>query len=174
MTTTKVYISATLFNKLIRERQKGVYQSRLGLLVQNSKGLCIEWIPLPISEEHGCSVMPGVDAEDIIRAYVRISGRKANNQVLGYGYISSIAGPIPGQSDVGGDLWGTQQGIPFIQFTPTQTIGHVVKQRSGYESEIEVAVVQDDFDPKKKTKTATKVASKHKQTKQRGTHGTDR
>ena len=159
MIPKKIYVAASLFNRLIEERNR-TGSARLGLLAANLVGVCVDWIELEKSEEGGCDYMPRIEDEDNVRTYTQISRRRPAQTVIGFGYLGNddSVGQISKASDIGGDLW-RHNNVPFVTFTPEVTTAEMYDKPNDELIEIEVAVVDDKYKqpPKKKRNKATKT-----------------
>jgi len=160
---TKIYVSATLFNRVIKERQSNTgEQSRLGLLLRNKAGVCVDWFELSQTDEYGCTHMPGIEDAEIVQTYLFLAKKYPTKTVMGFAYITSNEGDhsLINGGDTGGDLW-KHRDVPFVIFSPESTIAEMYDSKKEDHFTIEVAVVDDKY---KAVKAVKKVAKRNKTT----------
>lgn len=164
---TKIYIGATLFNRFIDERNATGGGARLGLLLKNRAGVCIDWWELETAEDFGCEHMPGIEPEVLANTYVYLAKRFPSKTVAGFGYVSSNENDqsLANSSDMGSDLWN-HPNVPFVLFSPLDTRAETFDAKRNRTCILDVAVVDDKFKAVKSNKTTlAKAGSKRKTTK---------
>lgn len=173
---TKIYLGATLYNRLIGDRRDTGEQSRLGLLLMNRVGVCVDWFELSQTDEYGCVHMPGIEDTEIVQTYLFLAKKYPSKTVIGFVYLTYDENDhsLINGGDTGGDLW-KHRNVPFVILSPTNTIAELYDSEQDNNRSIEVVVVDDKYKAVKPVKvvkatkrnktTLAKAGSKRKTTK---------